>query len=120
MLDEADRILDMGFSKTVNAILQHLPKSRQTLLFSATQTQTVSDLARLSLQSPEYVGVQEEDSSVATPKNLEHHYTVCELNEKLDLLYSFIRTHLFVKTLVFLSSCKQVRCILPFRVDITA
>ncbi|KAG9044705.1 ATP-dependent RNA helicase dbp4 [Tulasnella sp. UAMH 9824] len=109
VLDEADRILDMGFSKTVNAILQHLPKSRQTLLFSATQTQSVNDLARLSLQNPEYVGVQEEDSSVATPKNLEHHYTVCELNEKLDLLFSFIRTHLFVKTLVFLSSCKQVR-----------
>ncbi|KAG8904283.1 ATP-dependent RNA helicase dbp4 [Tulasnella sp. 403] len=109
VLDEADRILDMGFAKAINAILQHLPKERQTLLFSATQTQSVNDLARLSLSDYQYVGVQEVDSQVATPKNLEHHYVVCELPEKLDVLYSFIKTHLFVKSLVFLSSCKQVR-----------
>ncbi|KAG8872316.1 ATP-dependent RNA helicase dbp4 [Tulasnella sp. 331] len=111
ILDEADRILDMGFYKAVNAIVEHLPKSRQTLLFSATQTQSIKDLARLSLTDPSYVGVQEKDSSVSTPRNLEHHYVVCELDKKLDVLFSFIKTHLFAKTLVFLSSCKQVRFI---------
>lgn len=50
VLDEADRILDMGFSKTVDAIIQELPKSRQTLLFSATQTSDIQTLARLSLK----------------------------------------------------------------------
>ena len=50
VLDEADRILDLGFEKTLNAILENLPKSRQTLLFSATQTKSVRDLARLSLK----------------------------------------------------------------------
>ena len=50
VLDEADRILDLGFEKTVNAIIENLPKERQTLLFSATQTKSVKDLARLSLQ----------------------------------------------------------------------
>lgn len=50
VLDEADRILDMGFAKTLNAILENLPKDRQTLLFSATQTKSVKDLARLSLK----------------------------------------------------------------------
>lgn len=49
VLDEADRILDMGFAKTLNAILENIPKARQTLLFSATQTKSVRDLARLSL-----------------------------------------------------------------------
>lgn len=63
VLDEADRILDMGFQKTVDAIVGHLPKERQTLLFSATQTKKVSDLARLSLQDPEYVAVHETASS---------------------------------------------------------
>ena len=49
MLDEADRILDMGFSEQLTAILSYLPPERQTLLFSATQTKSIKDLARLSL-----------------------------------------------------------------------
>lgn len=44
VLDEADRILDMGFAETLNAIVANLPKERQTLLFSATQTKSVKDL----------------------------------------------------------------------------
>ncbi|KAL1748300.1 P-loop containing nucleoside triphosphate hydrolase protein [Schizophyllum fasciatum] len=111
VLDEADRILDMGFAKTLSALLGHLPKSRQTLLFSATQTESVSDLARLSLQDPTFIATKEaqESYTATTPKNLEQHYAVCALDEKLDLLWSFIKTHLQSKTLVFLSSCKQVR-----------
>ena len=50
ILDEADRILDMGFAKTMNAIIANLPQERQTLLFSATQTRCVKDLARLSFE----------------------------------------------------------------------
>jgi superfamily II DNA/RNA helicase len=50
VLDEADRILDMGFAATLNAIVASLPRTRQTLLFSATQTKSVRDLARLSLK----------------------------------------------------------------------
>ncbi|CAG8487655.1 8423_t:CDS:10 [Paraglomus occultum] len=106
VLDEADRILDMGFRKTVNAIIENLPKERQTLLFSATQTKDVKDLARLSLTDPEYVSV-DELSEHATPKRLKQHYLICELPEKLDFLFSFIKTHLDAKILVFLSSCKQ-------------
>lgn len=109
VLDEADRILDMGFFKALNAIVAHLPKSRQTLLFSATQTDSVQDLARLSLNDPQTIGVQEEDHAGATPRNLEQHYLVCPLPRKLDILFSFIRTHLQAKVLVFLSTCKQVR-----------
>ncbi|SJL10470.1 related to ATP-dependent RNA helicase dbp4 [Armillaria ostoyae] len=112
VLDEADRILDMGFSRTLSALLAHLPKSRQTLLFSATQTQSVSDLARLSLKDPVHVGIQDADDasgSMATPENLSQHYLVCTLDQKLSLLWSFIKSHLQSKVLVFLSSCKQVR-----------
>ncbi len=43
------------------------------------------------------------------PKGLEQHYVVCELDKKLDVLWSFIKTHLQSKTIVFMSSCKQVR-----------
>ncbi|KAL5514712.1 hypothetical protein ACEPAG_2028 [Sanghuangporus baumii] len=109
VLDEADRILDMNFSRTVNALLAHLPRTRQTLLFSATQTESVKDLARLCLNDPVYVGVKEQGSETATPKSLEQHYVVCELDEKLNVLWSFIKSHLQSKVLVFFSSGKQVR-----------
>ena len=99
----------MGFARTLNALLSHLPKSRQTLLFSATQTDSVKDLARLSLNDPVYVGVKEEGSQTATPKSLEQHYVVVELDKKLDVLWSFIKAHLQSKILVFMSSGKQVR-----------
>lgn len=106
VLDEADRILDMGFARTLSALLSHIPKSRQTLLFSATQTDSVADLARLSLTNPVAIGLSE---PISAPQNLEEHYAICTLPEKLDILWSFIKSHLQSKTLVFMSSCKQVR-----------
>lgn len=108
VLDEADRIMDMGFQSTIDAIVEHLPKQRQTLLFSATQTRKVSDLARLSLRDPEYVSVHEAASS-ATPSTLQQNYIVTPLPDKLDILWSFLRSNLKSKILVFLSSGKQVR-----------
>ncbi|KAI9143400.1 P-loop containing nucleoside triphosphate hydrolase protein [Paraphysoderma sedebokerense] len=108
VLDEADRCLDLGFSKTLNAIIENLPQQRQTLLFSATQTKSVKDLARLSLKDPDYVSVHEKSES-ATPQQLVQTYVVCELPDKLDILWSFMKTHLQQKTVVFVSSCKQVR-----------
>ena len=110
VLDEADRILDMGFKKTLNAILRFMPPppQRQTLLFSATQTRKVKDLARLSLNNPEYVAVHDK-AEFATPRNLKQMYVVTPIKEKLNVLFSFIKTHLKDKILVFLSSCKQVK-----------
>ena len=109
VLDEADRILDMGFHRTLTALLSHLPKSRQTLLFSATQTDSVASLARLSLTDPVAIGIAETSASLATPASLQQHYVVTTLDQKLSLLWSFLKSHLQTKTLVFLSSCKQVR-----------
>ncbi|KAI8152435.1 ATP-dependent RNA helicase dbp-4 [Colletotrichum sp. SAR 10_70] len=105
VLDEADRIMDMGFQSAVDALVEHLPQTRQTLLFSATQSKKISDLARLSLKDPEYVSVHEE----TTPKNLQQHYIVTPLPEKLDTLYGFIKANLRSKIIVFFSSGKQVR-----------
>lgn len=108
VLDEADRIMDMGFQRDVDAIVEYLPPSRQTLLFSATQTKKVSDLARLSLRDPEYVAVHEASAS-ATPKTLQQNYVLTPLSSKLDTLWSFIQSSKKSKLLVFLSSGKQVR-----------
>lgn len=108
VLDEADRCLDMGFEVTMNAIIENLPPERQTLLFSATQTKSVKDLARLSLTHPEYVAPHEQ-SEHSTPAALQQNYVVLELEEKLTMLWSFIKNHLKQKIIVFLSSCKQVK-----------
>lgn len=106
VLDEADRILDMGFANTLNAILEHLPSTRQSLLFSATQTRRVKDLARLSLHDPTYVAGE---AASLMPQHLEQFYMVVELPRKLDVLFSFLRTHTQCKILVFMSSCRQVQ-----------
>ena len=108
VLDEADRILDMGFQRDVDAIVDYLPKERQTLLFSATQSKKLSDLARLSLQEPDYVSVHAEDKA-ATPKTLQQNYIICPLEEKLDTLWSFIQASKKSKILCFFSSAKFVR-----------
>uniref|UniRef100_A0A8C4JXK7 ATP-dependent RNA helicase n=1 Tax=Dromaius novaehollandiae TaxID=8790 RepID=A0A8C4JXK7_DRONO len=108
ILDEADRILDMGFADTMNAIIENLPKKRQTLLFSATQTKSVKDLARLSLKDPEYVWVHER-AKFSTPATLDQNYIVCELQQKINMLYSFLRSHLKKKSIVFFASCKEVQ-----------
>lgn len=108
VLDEADRIMDMGFQSAVDALIEHIPKQRQTLMFSATQSKKVSDLARLSLKDPEYVSVHE-DATSATPTNLQQHYIITSLPDKIDTLYGFIKANVKSKIIVFLSSGKQVR-----------
>ena len=81
MLDEADRILDMGFRTQLDGILQYLPP-RQTMLFSATQTKSVKDLARLSLNNPQYVAVHAQDKEV-TPKQLLQNYVTVSVSAYL-------------------------------------
>ncbi|KAI1815806.1 DEAD-domain-containing protein [Poronia punctata] len=108
VLDEADRILDMGFKSAVDALVEHLPQERQTLLFSATQSRKVSDLSRLSLKDPEYISVHETSAS-STPESLQQHYLVTPLASKMNTLYGFIKANLKSKILVFFSSGKQVR-----------
>ncbi|KAG7357888.1 superfamily II DNA/RNA helicase [Nitzschia inconspicua] len=110
VLDEADRILDMGFRDQLIKILDYLPTERQTLLFSATQTKSVKDLATLSINrnTAEYVGVHDQDAET-TPEKLKQSYVLVPLPHKLNCLYSFLKSHLKCKTMVFFATCSQVR-----------
>ena len=108
VLDEADRCLDLGFSAAINSIVANLPAERQTLLFSATQTRNINDLARLSLTNPALVSAHE-NASVATPERLRQSMIVTEVEHKVNILWSFIKSHRRKKIVVFVSSCKQTK-----------
>ncbi|KAM5312436.1 ATP-dependent RNA helicase DDX55 isoform 2-T2 [Glossophaga mutica] len=112
VLDEADRLLDMGFEASINTILELLPKQRRTGLFSATQTQEVESLVRAGLRNPVRISVKEKgaaaSSSQRTPCRLQNHYMVCKADEKFNQLVHFLRNHKQEKHLVFFSTCACV------------
>ncbi|XP_062563072.1 probable ATP-dependent RNA helicase DDX10 [Armigeres subalbatus] len=108
VLDEADRCLDLGFESAMNAIIENLPPERQTLLFSATQTKSVKDLARLNLRDPEYIAPHEKEQ-YTTPTRLQQNYVAVELGQKLTMLWSFLKAHSKQKIIVFFATCKQVK-----------
>jgi ATP-dependent RNA helicase DDX10/DBP4 len=83
VLDEADRIMDMGFKRELHAILENLPATKQTLLFSATQTKEVCSLVALSLRpDAEYIAVHENEA-VATPISLTQHFIKVDVGIKI-------------------------------------
>jgi ATP-dependent RNA helicase DDX18/HAS1 len=126
VIDEADRILEVGFEDEMRQIVKILPKdNRQTMLFSATQTTKVEDLARISLRpGPLYINVdyRKEYSTVDT---LEQGYVIVESDLRFRLLFTFLKKYVYYnrsftislltsarhqkkKIIVFLSSCNCV------------
>ena len=91
VIDEADRILEVGFEEEMRQIIRLLPADRQTALFSATQTTKVEDLARLSFKNkPVYIAV-DESKDTATREGLEQGYCVVPGDKRFLLLFTFLR-----------------------------
>ncbi|XP_008323848.1 ATP-dependent RNA helicase DDX55 [Cynoglossus semilaevis] len=113
VLDEADRLLDMGFEASLNTILGYLPKQRRTGLFSATQTQELEKLVRAGLRNPVRITVKEKGVAATaaaqkTPSRLSNYYTICRSEDKFNHLVAFLRQHKHEKQLVFFSTCACV------------
>ena len=107
VIDEADRILEIGFEQELRDIINILPKNRQTLLFSATQTQSVKDIARVCVardQAPVHVGIDEDDIA-STVSGLEQGYVICPSENRFLLLFTFLKKNLKRKVIVFFSTC---------------
>lgn len=110
IIDEADRILEIGFEDEIRQIVKVLPTERQTMLFSATQTTKVEDLARISLQpNPLFIAV-DDTAQYSTVEGLEQGYVICEADKRFLLLFSFLKKmRQKKKVIVFFSSCNSVK-----------
>lgn len=112
VMDEADRLLEIGFEGTLNTILSYLPKQRRTGLFSATQTNEVENLIRAGMRNPVRISVKEKQKAANViqkiPSTLTIHYMICDHDEKLDQLVQFLRDHKNQKVMIFFSTCVSV------------
>ena len=105
ILDEADRMLDMGFSEDINKIISHLPKKRQNLLFSATMPPKIRALGKEILTNPEEVNI-----SISKPaeKVVQVAFSAYD-HQKVALVEHLLRYNDIPSLIIFASTKQKVR-----------
>lgn len=98
VLDEADRMLDMGFIRDIRRIIAHLPSPRQTLMFSATFSDEIKKLAHDILKAPEHVQVSRQNTVADTVSHVIH---PVDHSRKRELLTHLIESGNWQQVLVF-------------------
>jgi len=98
VLDECDRMLDMGFIHDIRKIMSRLPEDRQTLLFSATFSKAIQDLAKTFLQSPTLIEVAPRNTAAERVEQVVH---PVDRHRKRELLSHMIGFHNWQQVLVF-------------------
>jgi ATP-dependent RNA helicase RhlE len=98
IIDEADRMFDMGFIRDVRRIIDVLPQNRQTMLFSATVTPEISSLAAGVQKSPLMIQIGRPRNPIAT---ITQHIFFAEKQRKIDLLLHLLKDDQFSTVLVF-------------------
>lgn len=104
VLDESDRILDIGFEGDMMSILSYLPKKRQTLMFSATNTDNI--LCR-SWLAKKYKKVHVKIDDKVTSEGLKQSFVICPEDMRFSLLFTFLK-RTDGKIIVFFSTCASV------------
>ena len=106
VLDEADRMLDMGFQDALDAIIEAAPKQRQTLLFSATFPEKIEQIAQRIMQSPEMIKVE---STHDTSSIAQYFYNVEGSEARDEALANLLLTHQPESAVVFCNTKKEVQ-----------
>ncbi len=105
ILDEADRMLDMGFYDDINRIINYLPKKRQTLLFSATMPPKIRTLAHKILISPHELNL-----AIAKPaEGIQQQAYVVYDNQKLPLIKKILNNDTYSSVIIFASTKENVK-----------
>ena len=105
VLDEADRMLDLGFERELDLLLMTMPKQRQTLLFSATFSDAIRAMAKTMLRDPVSVEVSPRNSTV---KAVKQSVIVCDKKRKPELFLHLLRKKRWGQVLVFVKTRKGV------------
>lgn len=111
VLDEADRLLELGFEQSINTALSYCPKQRRTGLFSATLNQDVKALIRAGMRNPVTITVKDKRTAsdkAPTPMSLSNFYLVCEPEEKMSRLLKILCELCDKKVIVFFATCASV------------
>ncbi len=105
ILDEADRMLDMGFHDDIMKIVSYMPKERQTLLFSATLPPKIRELAKTILHSPKEVSI-----AISKPnESIDQSAYVCYESQKIGIVQQLFAQPRDYKTIIFSSSKLKVK-----------
>jgi ATP-independent RNA helicase DbpA len=117
VLDEADRMLDMGFFDDIAKVVQQTPPQRQTLLFSATYPEGIEKLARQFMREPQRIEIAAREGDAAAPGAIEQRFYEIEHRDRLAAVARLLHHFRPVSTIAFCNTKQQCKDLVTYLQD---